>query len=256
LIRRVALAVLCLVLFPAVSAHAHPGPQSPQQPTDAQLQALAGEYTDPNEPGLPISFYPQNGKLIFEYDRFVPTELTPISATEFDVSDTRVKLTFSLDAAGRGVSVVFSSDPGTTLRCAGQEAFSNNPVAIFRRTGEPVPHIFHDYQRSEAMIRMRDGVKLHAVILKPSDITTPLPFLLMRTPYGVGETNRASFFCGRPELARSGYIYVAEDIRGRFKSESMKAPTPTTPCHGCLRTSLEATVAPALSAPAIPAFWR
>ncbi len=204
MIRRVALAVLCLVLLPAVS---QPCPacdhKLPPQLSDTQLQALSGEYTDPNEPGMPISFYPQGGKLIFEYDRFVPTALTTISATEFTVPESKVTLTFSLDAAGHGVSVVFSNDPGTT----------------FHRTGEPVHHIFHDYQRSEVMIPMRDGVKLHAVILKPSDITTPLPFLLMRTPYGVDGTNRFTFFGGRPELARDGYIYVAEDIRGRFKSE-------------------------------------
>ncbi len=38
------------------------------------------------------------------------------------------------------------------------------------------------------MIPMRDGVKLHAVILKPADISTPLPILMQRTPYGVDET--------------------------------------------------------------------
>ncbi|MGA7859995.1 MAG: CocE/NonD family hydrolase [Terracidiphilus sp.] len=203
MIRRVALAVLCLALFSAFPALARPTPQTASQPSDTQLQALSGEYTNPNELGMPISFYLQDGKLIFEYDRFVPTALTAISATEFEVADTKVTLTFTLDAAGHGVSVVFSNDPEST----------------FHRTGEPVHHIFHDYQRSEVMIPMRDGVKLHAVILKPSDIATPLPFLLMRTPYGVDGTSRATFFGGRPELARSGYIYVAEDIRGRFKSE-------------------------------------
>src|SRR3569833_4550744 len=68
---------------------------------------------------------------------------------------------------------------------------------------------------------MRDGIKLHTIILKPSDITTPLPFLIQRTPYGVDGTSRMSFFGGRPELAREGYIYVAQDIRGRFKSEGV-----------------------------------
>ena len=94
-----------------------------------------------------------------------------------------------------------------------------NPDAVYHRTGEPVHHVFHDYQRAEVMIPMRDGVKLHAIILKPADISTPLPFLMQRTPYGVDATTRATFFAYRPELARSGYIYVAEDIRGRYKSE-------------------------------------
>jgi putative CocE/NonD family hydrolase len=69
------------------------------------------------------------------------------------------------------------------------------------------------------MIPMRDGVKLHTVILQPADIAVPLPFLIVRTPYGVNNTNRASFSAGLPELARSGYIFVAQDIRGRYKSE-------------------------------------
>jgi putative CocE/NonD family hydrolase len=42
---------------------------------------------------------------------------------------------------------------------------------------------------------------------------------MQRTPYGVDGTSEESFFRGRPELARAGYIYVGADIRGRFKSE-------------------------------------
>ena len=111
---------------------------------------------------------------------------------------------FTLDAAGKGDNVVFSDTP-------------NNP---HRRTGPPVHHLFHDYQRSEVMIPMRDGVKLHAVILKPADIAAPLPFLIERTPYGVSTARpRRQFSRSRPELARAGYIFVAEDIRGRYKSQ-------------------------------------
>ena len=97
--------------------------------------------------------------------------------------------------------------------------FAIEPGVVYRRTGEPVQHVFHDYQRTEAMIPMRDGVKLHAVILKPADIAAPLPFLIQRTPYGVDGTTARRFLRSRPELARDGYIYVAEDIRGRYKSE-------------------------------------
>jgi len=169
----------------------------------AQLQAFSGEYTDSNDPDLPVSFYVQDGKLTFESDRLVPTELKAISATEFSQSGSKATLRFSLDASGKGTTVVMSNDPD----------------AVFHRTGEPVHHVFHDYQRTEAMIPMRDGVKLHVVILKPADIAGPLPILMQRTPYGVDGTTRASFSSQRPELARGGYIYVAEDIRGRFKSE-------------------------------------
>jgi putative CocE/NonD family hydrolase len=69
------------------------------------------------------------------------------------------------------------------------------------------------------MVPVRDGVKLHVVILTPTDLPGPLPILIQRTPYGVDGTSEASFFGGRPKLARAGYIYVGADIRGRFKSE-------------------------------------
>jgi putative CocE/NonD family hydrolase len=158
---------------------------------------------DPNDPDPPLSFYVQNGKLVYESERRVPIDLKTISATEFGYPDSKATFKFTLDAAGHGASLVISSEPG----------------AVFNRTGEPVHHFFHDYQRSEAMIPMRDGVKLHVVYLKPADIEGPLPFLIQRTPYGCDGTNRASFSGGRPELARDGYIYVCADIRGRYKSE-------------------------------------
>jgi hypothetical protein len=169
----------------------------------AQLEALSGEYTNAPEPDTPLSFYVQNGKLVAESERMVPMELKPVSAAEFAIPDSKATFRFKVDADGKGVSVVNSEDP----------------IEGFKRTGDAVHHVFHDYVRSEVMIPMRDGVKLHAVILKPSDLATPLPFLIQRTPYGVDGTSRASFFGQRPELARDGYIYVGEDIRGRFKSE-------------------------------------
>ena len=169
----------------------------------AQLEALSGEYTSPAEPDSPVSFYVHNGNLVVESERTVPTELKTNSSTEFAIPQEKTTLHFTLDATGHGATLVYSDSPEST----------------YKRTGDAVHHSFHDYERSEVMIPMRDGVKLHAVILKPSDIRTPLPFLIQRTPYGVDWMSRATFFGGRPELARAGYIYVAEDIRGRFKSE-------------------------------------
>jgi uncharacterized protein len=204
LIRRSGL--LTCGLFALVAAFSMPAwavgrPAQDVSPTE--LESLSGEYTDPSEPDLPVSFYVQDGKLIFESERLIPTELTPISATEFGQTGSKITIHFTRDAAGKGATAATSSDP----------------AAVYRRSGEAVHHLFHDYQHAEVMIPMRDGVKLHAVILKPADITTPLPILMQRTPYGVDGTTRGSFSAQRPELARDGYIYVAEDIRGRYKSE-------------------------------------
>ncbi len=173
------------------------------QASAANLQAVAGEYTDAQEPDTPYSFYAQGGKLVMESERRVPTELATISPTEFGIPGSKTTLRFAIGASGRATGVF---DPA-------------NPSTVYGRTGEPVHHSFHDYQRTEVMIPMRDGIKLHAVILKPADISATLPFLIQRTPYGVDGTNGASFFESRPELARAGYIYVAQDIRGRYRSE-------------------------------------
>ncbi len=200
---RVFLAVLCLVLAPGGFLSFATTAASAQAKQAASLENLAGEYTDPQDPDTPLSFFVHQGKLTVESERRVPAELKQNSATEFSVSETKITLRFTLDASGRGETVAISGEPGQP----------------YRRTGDPVHHVFHDYQRSEVMIPMRDGAKLHAVILKPSDISTPLPFLIQRTPYGVDGTSRSFFFRARPELARDGYIYVGQDIRGRFKSQ-------------------------------------
>ncbi|MDR3752406.1 MAG: CocE/NonD family hydrolase [Terracidiphilus sp.] len=195
--KRVLHSVLFLGLFAVPSAI------TSQTPGAAPLDAFAGEYTIPGQPGNAFTFYVQDHILTLESERSVPEQLKQISATIFGFAHGDDKVVFSLDASGQATSVSISAFSGI----------------VFERSGPPVHHVFHDYVRTEAMIPMRDGVKLHVVILKPSDIAAPLPILLERTPYGVEDTSRASFFQSRAELARDGYIYVAEDIRGRSRSE-------------------------------------
>jgi hypothetical protein len=87
---------------------------------------------------------------------------------------------------------------------------------------EAVPR--DDFMLQEAMIPMRDGVKLFTMIMAPKESDGPLPMLMQRTPYnatrflrGPASTSLAvnldSMFMG------DDYIYVSQDIRGRFKSE-------------------------------------
>jgi len=74
------------------------------------------------------------------------------------------------------------------------------------------------FRSSETMIRTRDGVSLYTQIHVPVKATGPLPILLLRTPYGTGrlEATGASL---PSELTKEGFIFVLQDIRGRFKSE-------------------------------------
>ncbi len=75
------------------------------------------------------------------------------------------------------------------------------------------------FNRQEVMVPVRDGVKLQTVIFTPKRSTGPLPFLIMRTPYGVPEKESLFESGSYDELIADGYIFVVQNIRGRFKSE-------------------------------------
>lgn len=75
------------------------------------------------------------------------------------------------------------------------------------------------FTRTEAMIPMRDGVKLHTVILTPQTQVEPLPILMTRTPYGVNEWNGDLLNLEFKEFVADGYTFVFQDIRGKFESE-------------------------------------
>jgi len=74
------------------------------------------------------------------------------------------------------------------------------------------------YVKTNAMITMRDGVRLNTDVYAPRDQQGPLPIIFRRTPYGID--NAVGALDGSyKELADEGYIFAFQDIRGRFKSE-------------------------------------
>ncbi len=75
------------------------------------------------------------------------------------------------------------------------------------------------FERREVMVPMRDGVRLQTVIFAPKSASKPLPFLFTRTPYGVPEDERWADSGNFDELIADGYIFVFQNLRGRFKSE-------------------------------------
>jgi putative CocE/NonD family hydrolase len=77
------------------------------------------------------------------------------------------------------------------------------------------------YNRRVEMIPMRDGIKLHTVIYYPKKLVSPLPILFTRTPYGVEDTSSPNKSTYIGDMAREGYIFVFQDIRGRYKSEGV-----------------------------------
>jgi putative CocE/NonD family hydrolase len=75
------------------------------------------------------------------------------------------------------------------------------------------------FAKTEALVPMRDGVRLNTAIYAPRKKTAPLPFLLLRTPYGIDDMAKRSHQQYIRDLEEEGYLFVFQDIRGRFKSE-------------------------------------
>jgi len=86
-----------------------------------------------------------------------------------------------------------------------------------------------DYSRSDVMIAMRDGVKLHTVILVPKGARNA-PILLTRTPYNATDLTSHSnsshlgpilygYDNATDVIVEGGYIRVVQDVRGKYDSE-------------------------------------
>jgi putative CocE/NonD family hydrolase len=85
------------------------------------------------------------------------------------------------------------------------------------------------YTKYEFRIPMRDGVRLFTTVYVPKDTSKSYPFLMQRTPYSAGVTVDEKLHYGvdyypkavgpSREFERSGYIFVKQDVRGRFMSE-------------------------------------
>lgn len=77
------------------------------------------------------------------------------------------------------------------------------------------------FDKTDVMIPARDGIKLHTEIYSPKNTTEPLPFVVERTPYGLAddENGYSKILDRYAEMIPDGYIFVFQDIRGRFASE-------------------------------------
>ncbi len=98
---------------------------------------------------------------------------------------------------------------------AGLLLIAGTPSALCAQQAPSTP----EYVRQEVLLPMRDGVRLHASVWRPAQAGGPLPLVLIRTPYGAQEWSAKGLAAAYGELERSGYIFVIEDVRGRFGSE-------------------------------------
>ncbi len=86
------------------------------------------------------------------------------------------------------------------------------------RTAPQQPQPADRFVVRDAMIPMRDLVRLHVKIFTPKDQRAALPIIMLRTPYGVDDA-AGNFTSYLKALADEGYVFVFEDIRGKYGSE-------------------------------------
>ena len=173
-------------------------------PDTSTLDRYVGQYRNANEPEIVLSVFRDGDHLAIESARSPHQELVAESDSTFTIKETPLHLEFITNAG----------------KVTGMQRKAGSSEVFYERVNDqPVHNRFRPYSRQEVMIPMRDAVKLHAIILRPTDATGSLPFIMQRTPYGVYESDSDFINSRYTELAQSGYIFVMEDIRGRYKSE-------------------------------------
>ena len=103
------------------------------------------------------------------------------------------------------------------------------PAALWAQTPQEtrlkqLAYTREHYTKYEYKIPMRDGVKLFANVYVPKDATQRYPILMQRTPYSVAPYGIDNYrpIVGPSEAAeKEGFIFVYEDVRGRYLSEGV-----------------------------------
>ena len=99
---------------------------------------------------------------------------------------------------------------------------SSSTAAAQNKPETPEFGIREHYTKYECRIPMRDGAHLFTSIYVPKDSSQAYPFLINRTPYSVGPYGVDQYrktLGPAPEFDKAGYIFVFQDVRGRYMSE-------------------------------------
>ena len=164
-----------------------------------------GQYRSEDNPDFVLSFWREGDKFFSQATSQSKFEILAESQTTFFPKDFDASVTFVGDAQAHVTALV--------LRQNDQE------LRFKKISNQPAIEVNVPFERREEMIPMRDGVRLHTLIFVPKNQTESLPIIFSRTPYGIGQADSESINGRYKELVKDGYIFVLQDIRGRFGSE-------------------------------------
>ncbi len=210
---------LRLVLFflaVLASSFAVLGQQPAAQPTAVAIKIepqsfdlFTGQYEDAvNLGGLVFSFFREGETFYLRVTNQDKIEIAASAADKFFTKPPGPPAEAEFVREGGRVT-------GMIWRQNGQ-SYTTRKIADTPQADTRVP-----FKRTEAMIPMRDGVKLFTVIMTPENQTENLPIYMERTPYGVAGWSSPRVNGSKAELVQDGYVFVFQDIRGREDSEGV-----------------------------------
>lgn len=170
-----------------------------------KFDELVGQYAFAESPDLVLSFFREGDKFFVQATNQGRIEIFPASETKFFVKIFDADATFTRDASGKVTGLVWRQNSRDNLahKTSDQPAVENNKP----------------FEKRDEMIRMRDGVRLHTLIFTPKAQSGALPLLMERTPYGVSDNDSDSINRRFRDFVPDGYVFVLQDIRGRYGSE-------------------------------------
>lgn len=181
-----------------------------QKPAEVKIdpkifEDYTGQYVFAENPDLVLSFFREADNYYIQASGQGRIEIFPAGTSKFFTKIIDADATFVRDAQGKVTGVIWrQNDRSVTAKKTSDQPLVLTSVAFDRR---------------EEMIRTRDGVRLHTLVFTPKDQQESLPIIIERTPYGISDTDSDAINRRYRDLVHDGYIFVAQDIRGRYGSE-------------------------------------
>ena len=206
----IAVGIFAVCMAAGLKNSAKTGADPDQKPAEIKIDPgvfddYVGQYAFAENPDLVFSVFREGENYFIQVSSQGRIQIYPASTSKFFAKILDGDATFVRDASGKVVALVWRQGD----RSARAQKTSNQPAVETNVA----------FNRREEMIRMRDGERLHTLIFTPKDQKEKLPILIERTPYGIGGTDSDAINRRYRDLVRDGYIFVAQDIRGRYGSE-------------------------------------
>lgn len=167
---------------------------------------FTGQYISDTDPYSILSFWREGTSFFVQRTDGAKIEIFAKGETVFFPKVFDALVTFHLGPQGKVTGLSLRQPNGDTSH-------------LRRSSDQPVIEAPQAFEKREVLIPMRDGVRLHTVIFTPRDAGEALPILLRRTPYGTDVIDERFINRRYKDFARDGYIFVLQDIRGRYRSE-------------------------------------